>query len=65
MLIISDVIKHVIINIFCINALMHYLLTTTKYEQIFESVSEFYIYHLRKYMINFRFTFYESLQAQC
>jgi hypothetical protein len=45
MLIFSDVIKHIIINIFFINGLMHYLLTTTKYEQI----SEFYIYHLRKY----------------
>jgi hypothetical protein len=27
--------------------------------------TKFYIYHLRKYMINMRFTFYGSLQAQC
>jgi hypothetical protein len=34
-------------------------------EKIFVSVSKFYIYHLRRYMINLRFTFYEHLQVQC
>ena len=41
---------------------MHYLLPTTKKS---EKNTEFYIYHLRKYRMNLRFTFYESLQAQC
>ena len=40
---------------------MHYLLPTTKKS---EKNTEFYIYHLRKYRMNLRFTFYESLQAQ-
>jgi hypothetical protein len=27
--------------------------------------TEVYIYYLKKYMMNLRFTFYESLEAQC
>jgi len=55
---------------FCINYFMHYLLPTTKkkwkkYRICFRIHTEFYIYHLRKYRMNLRFTFYESLQAQC
>jgi hypothetical protein len=38
---------------------MHCLISTTKKKlnKIFESVSKFYIYHLRKHMINLRFIF--------
>ena len=50
---------------FCISYLMHYLLSTTKKVKISEFISEVYINHWRKYMINLRFIFYESLQAQC
>jgi hypothetical protein len=32
---------------------------------IFGFVFEFYIYNLRRYIVNLRFTFYESLLTQC
>jgi hypothetical protein len=42
----------------------YYLLLTTKNMKMFVSISEyvsnFYIYHIRIYMINLRFIFYES-----
>jgi hypothetical protein len=67
MLIFSYVIKHITINK---NSFLHksfYAFTpyNKKGKKLSESVSEFYIYHLRRYMINLKFTFYESLQAQC
>jgi hypothetical protein len=33
-------------------------------EFVFESIPNIYIYYLNKYMMNLRFTFYESLQVQ-
>jgi hypothetical protein len=40
---------------------MYYLLLTAKGEKIPIYISEFYIYYLRRYMINFRSIFCESL----
>jgi hypothetical protein len=73
MLIFSYVIKHNITNN---NEILHKLFYAlfapyNKKVKIYISesvslfISEFYIYHLRRYMINLRFIFYESLQAQC
>ena len=47
---------------------MYYLLPTIKKVKkrfVSDSYSNFYIYYLRIYMINLRFSFYESLQDQC
>jgi hypothetical protein len=71
MLIFSYVIKHVITNKNKIFHKLFYVLFAPynkKYKKIWIHiciVSKFYICHLRRYMINLRFTFYELLQAQC
>jgi hypothetical protein len=63
-LIFSCVIKNIIINK---NKILHksfnilFALYNKKGEKVYVSVSEFYIYHLKTYMINLRFIFYESL----
>ena len=72
MVIISYIIKHIITNK---NKILHKLFYALfapynkkkwkKYRICFRIHTEFYIYHLRKYRMNLRFTFYESLQAQC
>ena len=72
MVIISYIIKHIITNK---NKILHKLFyalfapynkkSEKKYRICFRIHTEFYIYHLRKYRMNLRFTFYESLQAQC
>ena len=45
---------------------MYYLLPTIKkVKKDSNPYLNFYIYYLRIYMINLRFSFYESLQDQC
>lgn len=46
---------------FCISDFMHYMLPTTKNVKKIESVLEFYIYHLRKYITNLKFIFSRSM----
>jgi hypothetical protein len=53
-----------------INCFMYYLLPTTQkveknYRIYFRIHTEVYIYYFKKYMMNLRFTFYESLEAEC
>jgi hypothetical protein len=65
MLIFSNVIKHTIVYIFY-TLFSQYNKKGEKISMsVSISVSKFYIYHLRRYMINLRFSFYESLQSQC
>jgi hypothetical protein len=62
--------EHIIVlrNKIYINFLMNYLFHTTEKQKklrISKCVSKFYMYRLRRYMINLGFVFNESLQAHC
>jgi hypothetical protein len=72
MLIFSYVIKHISTHMNKILHKLFYVLFApynTKrwknYRIYFRIHTEVYIYYLRKYRMNLRFTFYESLQARC
>jgi hypothetical protein len=72
MVILCYVLKHIITNENKILHKLFYVLfalynkkSLNNYRICFRIRIEFYIYHLRKYMINLRINFYESLQAQC
>jgi hypothetical protein len=70
MLYFSYVIKHIIINKDTFLHIFYIIcfLQQRRWKNIcihIRIVSKIYIYHLRRYMINLRLTFYEPLQAQC
>jgi hypothetical protein len=72
MLIFFYVIKHISINMNKILHKMFYVLfgsyntnSWKNYRICFRIHTEVYIYYLRKYRMNLRFIFYESLQAGC
>jgi hypothetical protein len=72
MVILCYVLKHIIINKNKILHKLFYVLfapynkkSWKNYRICFRIHTEFYIYHLRKYMMNWRINFYEPLQAQC
>jgi hypothetical protein len=66
------VLKHIITNKNKIFHKLFYVLFAPyskkklkKYRICFRIHTKFYINHLRKYMMNLRINFHESLQAQC
>jgi hypothetical protein len=70
-MLISYVMKHIIINknkiIYKLFYTLFALYNKKRWKNIcihIRFVSEIYIYYLRRYMIDLRFTFHESLQVQ-